>query len=805
MFSKISLFTLSAFLLFSVDSTAKVVTENDAEDIVRNFMAAKGLGQKVLVPYHTTLDDALRERAPKRDGAPAYHLFRDTDNSGFIVVAGDDIARPILGYSFNINPDTDAEIPPAMQDWLDDIEKQILQARKNGLSQTTKVARQWSDPAAGNVVKQLNTAKWNQQYPYNLQCPIQNGQYCYTGCTSTAYAIIMKYYGYPSSGRGVTPAYTCSTSGIYVPSRDLNHTYDWDSMPNEYIFGQYTDQQAKSVARLMADIGAALQADYSNKETSAYYGKSAIFAHFGYNVGIRKIKSDYTSDQWSALLKNELDKNRPVLYSGASDQGLGSHAFLIDGYTDQNYFCVNWGWGGSYDGAYALDALELDFIDYRSEQAAYPDFRPADGLPAVAVVNDSFECPSLEAAVGMASFDGQPTRITMIQNSATDEVIIKNGQNVILDLNGYTIDLETYGIFNRGNLVITDTTNNGKMTVKKGNFGILNNYGNLTVEGGEMSNLMNLNSDIDYRRCIWSDAASTTVIKNGKFECKGQVICSNGKMTIDGGNFDGKDNNFVILNYCFTDTVVINGGNYVSSGKTSRVIWGNTGSATQIQGGTFTSKSEVIRSNGKMTVNGGQFTSTGNAGVIVSYANADTLTINGGTFKNTYKTKESTDYRRALWTCEESVTKITNGQFSCDNQVLTFNGTAVIDSATIDNTGSGIGILSHGKVTINYCQLSANTILSVNTGYTIKCYGGLYSRAVGASFIASGYKCVNNRSSTKYPFKVIKDNTAVEATLYDAGQTDIQYDLNGVVSTDDKPGIRIIRKADGKTIKVLKR
>lgn len=807
MHSRYSLITLSAILFLSVSAAAKVVTENTAKDVVRNYMISNGLTAKELIPYHSTPDNSETGRAPQRDDAPAYHLFRDIQNNSLIVVAGDDIARPILGYSFNLNPDDCPDIPPAMLDWLEDIEKQILLARKNGISQTSRIAKQWSNPDGGNVVKQLKTAKWNQQYPYNLQCPIQDGVRCYTGCTATAYAIVMKYYGYPSAGRGMTPAYTCSTSGIYVPSRNINHTYDWNSMPNQFNYGSYTNEQANSVARLMADIGAALQADYTNKETSALYGKSAIFAHFGYNVGLRKNKSDYTSDEWSSLLRNEIDKNRPVLYNGASEQGQGSHAFLIDGYTDQDYFCVNWGWGGSYDGAYALDALELDFIDYKSDQAAYPDFRPADGLTTVATVN-GIMCPSFEAAVGMVQFNGQPDTVTLIENSTTDEVYFKNGQNVVLDLNGCTVEIDKWGLFNYGKLTVTDSKGGGKISMKRGNASIINNYGELVVEAGEFINLLaGPDEGPDYRRCIWSDALASTILKGGKYNCLSQVICTNGKLTIDGGEFECSGNSDVIINYAFTDTVTINGGVFKNntSGTFCRAVWTAENTQTHITGGSFSSTNSTICTNGLLLIDNGEYNCTGNSTVIANYAKADTVTINGGTFKNTLKAVNGNDYRRAVWTTDESVTHITGGQFSSNYQVLTFNGNAIIDGGTITNTGSGIGCLSHAKVVINYCMLSAATILSANTGYTIKCYGGLYSKAVGASFLASGYSCSRNfgSNSANYPYKVTRNANEIETIITDTDQSVVHYDMNGTVQSENAPGIHIIRKPDGKTIKVL--
>ena len=45
------------------------------------------------------------------------------------------------------------------------------------------------------------------------------------------------------------------------------------------------------------------------------------------------------------------------MYSGYGPDGSG-HAFVLDGYTDDGYFGVNWGWGGLADGYFLIDAME---------------------------------------------------------------------------------------------------------------------------------------------------------------------------------------------------------------------------------------------------------------------------------------------------------------------------------------------------------------------------------------------------------------------------------------------------------------
>ena len=177
-----------------------------------------------------------------------------------------------------------------------------------------------------------------------------------TGCVPTAYAILMKYYNYPTRGKGLTKFYETATKGINVAIRDLNHDYDWDNMPMEFVNGKYTAKQASNVATLMADIGGALQVDYAEKVTNGFLGLAQLFVNFDYFPGRQQFKGANSDEDWHEMLRAELDQDRPIIYR-AEDEKDGGHAFILDGYTDNDYFHVNWGWGGNCNGYYALDAM----------------------------------------------------------------------------------------------------------------------------------------------------------------------------------------------------------------------------------------------------------------------------------------------------------------------------------------------------------------------------------------------------------------------------------------------------------------
>lgn len=813
MVSRIALSTLSA-LLISASISAKVVTADNARSVAKSFLASKGLPDTELTLIQSS-DESPVFRAPSIDSeSPAYHIFSDRDSKELIVVAGDDIARPILGYSFNYNADENGEIPPAMMDWLSEMEQQICQARKSGAQQDSETASLWRAPSSGYVVRQLSTAKWGQNYPFNLYCPTSDDATCITGCVATSYAILMKYYRYPSGAIGYTQAYITPKLGLLVPSRELTATYDWDSMLMNY-WNDYTDAQAEAVAKLMADVGAAIKADYAVDETSAYYEGGYMHRHFGYHLGTRTYKSNFSAQEWNALMKEQLDNNRPVLYNARDLNGDGGHSFIIDGYTDQDYFCVNWGWAGSCDGAYALDALVPNsYYDYNGAQYAFFGFQPALDLPAVVKINDSAEYPSFEAAVAMVPADGTMTKLTIIDNSDLDEVNIRNNQNIVLDLNGSKISICNYGIYNRGNLVIADSKGNGSMVFKTGTSAILNNYGNLTVYGGEFVNIAGgVDDDNYYRRCIWTNSGSSTHIISGRFKSINCVICSNGSLTIDSGEFECTGNECVIANYNVQDTVVIKGGtfqNMSNAGTGSnyrRAIWTCEGSITHITGGVFTSKNPALFSKGECIIDNGRFETVGNTATIYNYSTTDKMTINGGIFVNSLGLKEPQDYRRAFYSVEGSETYINGGKFTSSYQVLTIVGKAVINDITIENT-DGVGILTGGtaNVTVNYGKIKAKEVLHNSSGY-LKCFGGLYSKVVTSSYLGSGCQCVLNdddATSSTYLYKVI--NPSGVEIIPQAGDTDdLHYDLHGMSIPDNRPGIHIIRTSDGRTVKVLNR
>ena len=294
-----------------------------------------------------------------------YYVFENTAG-GFVIVAGDDIAYPILGYSSNTQWASN-NIPDNVQAWLDNYSRQIQWAQDNDIQPDSTITNAWkrisSRKKATIVVSPLLLTTWNQSPYYNDMCPMDTKQNARTvvGCVATAMAQVLKYWEYPVVGNG---SHSYSHAFGEQTANFGNTTYDWANMPLE-LTATSTDVQKAAVAQLMYHCGVSVEMDYgvsssgaftiSSKSNSTHCAEYAFREYWGYKPTLQGLqKSKYTDKEWKQMLKDDLKAGRPVIYSG---YGEGGHCFICDGYDEDEYFHFNWGWGGLYDGYFKLNAL----------------------------------------------------------------------------------------------------------------------------------------------------------------------------------------------------------------------------------------------------------------------------------------------------------------------------------------------------------------------------------------------------------------------------------------------------------------
>lgn len=337
---------------------AKRITQWQAQQQAYSFWG-KQMPQKAKAKSRT---------ATTASPSDAYYVFNN-DAGGFVIIAGDDAVTPVLGYTSTGSFDAE-NLPDGLKDLLKSYERQIAALGDN------YVANQTATRAAFTGEKLLNTAKWNQMAPFNKYTP---NNYV-TGCVATAGAIVMKHHGYPAKGTG-SHSYTWNGQDL---TANFEHDYDWANMPTKYTVGN--DEAFDGVARLMSDLGVAVEMKYAKGGSGASMEDllTALKKYFGYSKYARLLAiADLGAEVWNDRLRAEIDANRPILYS-AVDSNKGGHSFVIDGYKDES-FSVNWGWGGYCDGFYRIGALNPETggkplgDKYNLSQSAVFSLQPSDG------------------------------------------------------------------------------------------------------------------------------------------------------------------------------------------------------------------------------------------------------------------------------------------------------------------------------------------------------------------------------------------------------------------------------------------
>ena len=372
-----------AILLIALQAMATPVSESAAKSLAEKFLqrpAAAKLTLKGMVPAQTVgkVRTPIKLTASQAE-KPAYYVF-NFDGGGFVIVAGEDSVEPIIGYS-KTGYFTLEGAPSNIRWWMEGLAGEIGMIR-SGQATPAPVVRKanLNTRKAGAEVINHQTARWSQDTPFNNECP-NNGRTesgattrSVTGGVATAGAIVAKFFQWPDAGVGTTEAYSYTSddtsSKQTIDAVTLGRSYDWANMLQNYN-KNYTSAQAAAVAALMVDIGKASMMAYNYDAGSGTFDQNLLLGlqkHFKYNKqAYQAPREAYTDSEWKALLKQELN-DHPIVYGGVSGDD-GGHEFVFEGYTVDDYFLVNWGWGGSGDGAFTLDHMTLstyNFSDYQS-------------------------------------------------------------------------------------------------------------------------------------------------------------------------------------------------------------------------------------------------------------------------------------------------------------------------------------------------------------------------------------------------------------------------------------------------------
>lgn len=298
-------------------------------------------------------------------GADRSFTVYNREGGGWVIISNEDAVSPVLAYSHTGGFKFD-EMSDGLGWWVDAAESYIDKARRSSLPRHSGWDMVRTKGAADEYV--LETALWHQKAPFNVSYPIAYDadgvpSHNFVGCVAAAAGIICRYHEWPEAGTGVIPAYTYKDyfGVIQTNPERIPGAYDLGNMP--LVVDENTpEEQTRAISEFLYDVSSSLYTIFHYPTGSA--ASSAMVSvvmprHFGYSKNIKFVMKNWYSEQdWHELLRNEIRNVGPVQYSG-QDKSSGGHSFVLDGFSDGDYFHINWGWGGENNGFFLLSALNV--------------------------------------------------------------------------------------------------------------------------------------------------------------------------------------------------------------------------------------------------------------------------------------------------------------------------------------------------------------------------------------------------------------------------------------------------------------
>ena len=420
----------------------------------------------------------------------AFFVYNIGDH-GFVIIAGDDAYRPVIGYSNESTFDAN-NIPPALQDYLEGIAARIVRLRAKGNAiASPMVAAEWNSVLShgrlishngGRGTGYFCQTKWNQDYPYNYCCPEDpagSGGHTYVGCLATAMSQLMRFWAYPAQGIGDHCYYHDDYGQICADFG--NTTYDWDNMPN-VLDNNSSEAEKLATGTLCFHCGVTIDMGYGPDGSGGASGPipGVMHDYFNYSeANIQLRRNDYGLEEWKTMVREQFDMGWPMYYGGCDD---GCHAFICDGYDDHDMFHFNLGWGGGSDGWYIIDDA--------------PYTNPADAM-------FNFVPAPVYNATPMA-----PTDFTAVAVSETDLKTTLHWTNPTTTLDGTPLATIEQVIVLRDNEIIqtlTDVTPGATMEVVDANVPRYDmyHYSVYVVSGGRVGKHANVMNVLIGPSCEW--------------------------------------------------------------------------------------------------------------------------------------------------------------------------------------------------------------------------------------------------------------------------------------------------------------
>lgn len=322
---------------------------------------------------------------------PLFYLIQ-LKPTGFMIITSDLGLPPVLSYSFTSELNMSSKehmnyITLITSDIFNRIQKQNSDKKydkhsteweyllkENKEIQQSSSFQQWPPTGYSTTGGWIET-QWDQNSPFNDFCPLDlsSGDRGLAGCPAVAIAQILHYHKTINNIQfDNTDDYTHDYVQYFQIDDDHN-TYDFPSFPelNGYLstvqshFNQGIDLTNVDKAALLFACGTAAKQVYTPQVSGTFGVSQAFDAYQKFKCNESVLLTSEDEDIYDRIIQN-IKTGLPVHFAIVDETVTTGHNLIIDGYNTNDYYHLNFGWKGAYDGWYDLpDELpfELTFIE----------------------------------------------------------------------------------------------------------------------------------------------------------------------------------------------------------------------------------------------------------------------------------------------------------------------------------------------------------------------------------------------------------------------------------------------------------
>ncbi|MBN2608328.1 MAG: C10 family peptidase [Candidatus Fermentibacteraceae bacterium] len=361
---------LAATILVTMVLAAGMDT-GQAESVARSRISIDGYSNIRFIAGNISLS--------REDGGTPLAFVFQLDPRGYVIVSGDNRIAPVIAYSYSnaCCPEGEAAGPlldlvridlAYRMDHLEEVPAWYVGENIRRWAEMTGAAapdapmpEQWP-PAGSTPTEGWLEENWTQSAPYNMYCPLDlvTGQRSVAGCPAVAMGAILNFHEETNTTRFDDGDDYYHNYHEYYWIDDDHEAHDFPSWPElnilldtleaHYAEGSVTVEDR---AAIVYASGAACRQVYTSSVSGTFGVGQAYDAYVRFGFEDCQLLDDAADSLLEKLAQNMMD-GMPAHLAIIDAVPQYGHNVVLDGYNTDEFFHINFGWGGASNGWYSF-------------------------------------------------------------------------------------------------------------------------------------------------------------------------------------------------------------------------------------------------------------------------------------------------------------------------------------------------------------------------------------------------------------------------------------------------------------------